>query len=268
MPELVEVERYRTLAEAALDRVILGVRSPDAWFLKGGVTASAFEAVLVGGRFTGARRIGKLLLLDVDGDAHDHRNGPVVGVRFGMTGSLLVDGEDPVGRLLYSSTRYDPAWDRWSVTFADGGRLVVHDPRRLGGVTLDPDVSHLGTDAASVSIAGLSRALAGSSAPIKARLLDQSRVAGIGNLIADEMLWRAGLSPLRPSSSLTPAEVRRLHRHLGHTLADLEERGGSHLGDLMEERHAGGVCPRDGTALRRSTVGGRTTWWCPAHQVG
>ena len=116
--------------------------------------------------------------------------------------------------------------------------------------------------------AGLGRALAGSSAPLKACLLDQSRVAGIGNLIADEVLWRAGLSPLRPAASLTPAEVRRLHRHLGGTLADLTGRGGSHLGDLMDERHRGGVCPKDGNPLSRSTVGGRTTWWCPTHQVG
>ncbi len=216
--------------------------------------------MLIGRRLVGARRIGKLLLLDVDG-------GPVVGVRFGMTGSLFVDGIDAVGQLLYSSGRYDPAWDRWSVTFADGGRLVVHDPRRLGGVSLDPDVSRLGPDAASLGVAGLGRALAGSSAPLKARLLDQSRVAGVGNLIADEVLWRAGLSPLRPAGSLSPVEVRRLQRHLARTLSDLAERGGSHTGDLMDERHPGGRCPKDGTPLRRTTVGGRTSWWCPAHQV-
>ena len=262
MPELVEVERYRALAERALGRVIGAVESPDAWFLKGGVSPDVLRSVLTGRRFRAARRIGKLLLLDVE------PGGPVVGIRFGMTGSLLVDRADPVGRLLYSSTRYDPAWDRWCVRFSDGGRLVVHDPRRLGGVTLDPDLSHLGTDAASIGAAGLGRALAGSSAPLKARLLDQSRVAGIGNLIADEVLWRAGLSPLRSASSLTPAELRRLHRHLGRTLVDLGERGGSHLGDLMDERRPGGICPKDGTALVRATVGGRTTWWCPTHQVG
>ena len=136
-----------------------------------------------------ARRIGKLLLMDVD-------DGPVIGLRFGMTGSLLVDSHDAVGQLLYSPTRRDPSWDRWSVTFADGGELVVHDPRRLGGVSLDPDVSGLGPDAASVGTAALAAALSGSSAPLKARLLDQSRIAGIGNLIADEVLWRAGLGPL------------------------------------------------------------------------
>jgi len=261
MPELVEVERYRVLAEGALDRTISTVHSPDPWFLKGAATASILEGVLVGRTFTSARRIGKLLLLDVD-------DGPVVGVRFGMTGTLLVDGGDAVGRLLYSSTRRDPAWDRWAVGFTDGGRLVVHDPRRLGGVTLDPELTGLGPDAASVSPAELRTVLVGSSAPLKARLLDQSRVAGIGNLLADEMLWRAGLSPVRSAGSLSPAEVRRLHRHLVRTLSDLTERGGSHLGDLMPERHTGGVCPKDGAPLARATVGGRTSWWCPTHQVG
>ncbi len=151
------MERYRSLAEGALDRRVASVDSPDPWFIKGATSGPQLDSALVGRRFTGARRIGKLLLLDVD-------DGPVVGVRFGMTGSLLVDGDDPVGRLLYSATRHEPVWERWSVTFADGGRMVVHDPRRLGGVTLDPDVSHLGPDAASLGTAGLGRALAGSSA--------------------------------------------------------------------------------------------------------
>jgi len=92
-------------------------------------------------------------------------------------------------------------------------------------------------------------------------------VAGIGNLIADELLWRAALSPLRPSDSLNRNEIRRLHRHLGRTLADLMSAGGSHTGQLMDERHTGGRCPRDGTELTRSTVGGRTSWWCPDHQL-
>ena len=116
--------------------------------------------------------------------------------------------------------------------------------------------------------AALAAALRGSEAPLKARLLDQSRVAGVGNLIADEVLWRAGLSPLRPAGSLSPAEVRRLHRHLRRTLDDLIERGGSHLGDLMEERHPGGRCPRDGTELVRSTVGGRTSLVVPGTTSG
>ncbi len=94
--------------------------------------------------FTDARRIGKVLLLDVD-------EGPTVGIRFGMTGNLAVDGTTGVDELRNAPHRHDPAWDRWAVIFADGGSLVVPDPRRLGGVFLDPDVSRLGPDAATLT---------------------------------------------------------------------------------------------------------------------
>ncbi len=124
----------------------------------------------------------------------------------------------------------------------------------------------LGPDALGVSAAELRRALEHSAVAVKARLMDQHRLAGVGNLMADELLWRASLAPHRRSSSLTPAEHRRLHRHLTATVDELIRRGGSHLGDLMPERATGGRCPRDGTELVRSTVGGRTSWWCPHHQ--
>lgn len=259
MPELPEVERYRGAAEAALGRTIAAVDAPDEWYLKGGTTQDVLEGALVGRRLAAARRIGKVLLLDVD-------RGPTVGVRFGMTGSLVVDGSAAIERLRHTSAQAEPTFVRWSLRFADGGSLAVRDPRRLGGVTLDPDLSRLGPDALTVGPAGLAAQLAGSATALKARLLDQSRIAGIGNLIVDEVLWRAGLSPLRAAGSLSPAEARRLHRHLRATLDTLIERGGSHLGDLVEQRHPGGRCPRDGAALVRSEVGGRTTWWCPGHQ--
>jgi formamidopyrimidine-DNA glycosylase len=259
VPELPEVESYRRLAESALLRTVTSISTPDPWFLKGGADSRALGRSLLGHRFVSARRIGKLLLLEID-------SGPTLGIRFGMTGTLVVDGGAGVDRLLYAP-RHDPAWDRFAVGFDDGGSLVVRDPRRLGGVSLDPDVSELGPDAASITGSELAGALRGSTAPLKARLLDQSRVAGIGNLIADELLWRAGLSPLRPAGSITPNELRRLQRHLGRTIRDLTARGGSHRGDLMDERRSGGRCPRDGTELTRSTVGGRTSWWCPGHQV-
>lgn len=255
MPELPEVEAYRRLAERALGRLIVEVDAPDAWYLKGGADPS----VLVGRTFTAARRIGKLLLLDTDDD------GPTLGLRFGMTGRLVVDGTAGVDRLLYSSDRELGAWDRFAVRFEDGGDLRMRDPRRLGGVLLDPDEAALGPDAAAVTLGELRQCLAGSTAPLKARLMDQARLAGIGNLLADELLWRAGLSPARPAQSLTPAELRRLHRHVMGTVQALME-GGSHTGDLMAERRPGGVCPKDGTPLVRATVGGRTSYWCPHHQ--
>jgi formamidopyrimidine-DNA glycosylase len=177
-----------------------------------------------------------------------------------------VDERLGVERLAYSSDRYKPEWIRFAVDFADGGRLAVVDPRRLGGVFLDPDEEVLGPDAASVGLAALRAGLDDSRAPLKARLMDQARLAGVGNLIADEVLWRAGLDPRRQAGSLTPAETRRLHRHLRAVITDLVERGGSHLGDFLAARVPGGRCPRDDEPLARDHVGGRTTWWCPRHQ--
>ena len=120
MPELPEVEAYRRLAEErALGRAIAAVDAPDAWYLKGGLDATAVTEALLGRRLDAARRIGKLLLLDTsDG-------GPVAGLRFGMTGRLLVDDQDAVGELLYTSKADRPEWDRFSLRFADGGRLRI-----------------------------------------------------------------------------------------------------------------------------------------------
>jgi formamidopyrimidine-DNA glycosylase len=260
MPELPEVEAYRRIAERALSRTIADVDAPDAWFLKDGLDAGTVAGVLRGRSFGTARRIGKVLLLDTRDE------GPVLGLRFGMTGRLLVDGRAGVDHLIYASQREDARWDRFTVRFEDGGDLRLRDPRRLGGVFLDLDEAKLGTDVVELTPGGLREVLGTSIVALKARLMDQGRLAGVGNLTADEVLWRAGLDPRRPSGSLSPAEVRRLHRHLRRTVDDLVDRGGCHTGDLMVARQPGGTCPKDGTPLSRATVGGRTTWWCPNHQ--
>jgi formamidopyrimidine-DNA glycosylase len=171
-----------------------------------------------------------------------------------------------VNELQYASHRLDTGWDRFAIRFADDGDLRMNDPRRLGGVELDPDESKLGPDATVITYRELAHALDGSDAPLKARLMDQRRVAGLGNLLTDEVLWRARIDPTRTARSLTPAERRRLHQHLRTTVAQLASRGGSHMGDLQEARVRGGRCPRDGAELERRAVGGRTTYWCPVHQ--
>jgi formamidopyrimidine-DNA glycosylase len=259
VPEITEVESYRRLALSVRGRKVTSIATPDSWFLKEGATGPRLRRALVGHRVDDVRRIGKIVLIDMD-------SGDILGLRFGMTGTLLVDGKAGVERLIYSSQQFQHKWDRFTMRFEEGS-LVVHDPRRLGGVSLNPDISRLGPDAVSITAAQLGAALRGSKAPLKARLLDQARVAGIGNLIGDEVLWRAGLSPLRPAGSLTPTEVLRLHRTMSRTLTQLLDRGGSHLGELMDERHRDGRCPKDGTLLSRATIGGRTTYWCPKHQV-
>jgi formamidopyrimidine-DNA glycosylase len=260
VPELVEIEYYRRLAEQTVGRVVTAVDAPDAWFLKGGLDAKSLESAMTGRRITGTDRIGKLLLLETDG--------PTLGLRFGMTGRLLVDGGAGIDDLVYGSARDETSWDRVAFNFGDGGDLRIRDPRRLGGVTLDPDRSALGPDAWTITLPALRAALDSSTAPLKARLLDQARVAGVGNLIADEVLWRAGLDPARQAGSLDDTEVRRLHRVLRRTISDMVERGGSHTGRLQPHRVPGGRCPKDGTPLVRRTVGGRTTWSCPRHHVG
>ena len=257
VPELPEVEAYRQLAERVVGRVIVSAEVRDPRFARG-VVASVLEDALAGRRIESARRIGKLLVLDTDG--------PALGIRFGMTGRLVVDGVVGVDRLVYSSERGDPAWDRFRITFEPTGTLVVSDPRLLGGVTLDPDETKIGPDALTLTAQQLRLALVDSTAPLKARLMDQARIAGAGNLIADEVLWRASLDPARPAGSLSTADQRRLLRHLRSALSDMAARGGSHTGDLMPERHRGGHCPRDGVELERRTIGGRTTFSCPRHQ--
>jgi formamidopyrimidine-DNA glycosylase len=264
MPEMIEVEAYRDLAErAALGRRVSAVETPDQWYLKRGLVPAALQ-VLVGCQLSAARRRGKLLLLETRGP--DGTVGPVLGLRFGMSGRLVVDGAAGVSELGHSTNEPLARYDRFGLVFADGGHLRVRDPRRLGGVEIDPAEAGLGPDAASVTLAGLRAALDASRAPLKARLMDQSRLAGVGNLIADEVLWRASLSPRRPAGSLSAPELRRLHRHLRAAVTDLGTRGGSHTGDLMEQRRPEGTCPKDGRLLQRETVGGRTTWWCPWHQ--
>jgi formamidopyrimidine-DNA glycosylase len=160
-----------------------------------------------------------------------------------------------------------PEWDRFALGFTDGGVLRMQDPRRLGGVLLDPDEEALGPDALSLTLTQLRSALADSAAPLKARLMDQHRVAGLGNLLTDEILWRAGLDPNRPTRELDDGEVKRLHRQIRASLDRMWARGGSHTGDLQDARTRGGLCPKDGTPLLRRTIGGRTTYSCPLHQV-
>lgn len=258
MPEILEVERYREAAEPVVGRVIDEVRAPDAWFVKRG-DPDELRAVLPGRRVVGLRRIGKLLLVDTDG--------PVLGLRFGMTGRLLVDGAAPIDQLEYSSGRDLPEWHRFGLGFAPSGSLVVSDPRRLGGVELDPDESRLGVDALDATVEQLAAALAGSRAAVKARLMDQHHVAGLGNLLTDETLWRAGIDPARPASEVGGDDLVALHTAMREVLSELGERGGSHTGDLHLERTPGGRCPRDGAELVRRTIGGRTTWSCPHHQT-
>ena len=155
-----------------------------------------------------------------------------------MTGGLAIDGQEALDRLLYGPGVFGEQWVRARIFFEDGGFLLFHDPRRFGSLELAPDESKLGPDALSVTRAELAAALwvptgrATPPAPLKARLMDQDRLAGIGNLLADEILWRAGLDPQR-RDALSDEELRHLHKTLRATLRELGREGGSHMGDLQ-----------------------------------
>jgi formamidopyrimidine-DNA glycosylase len=259
MPELIEVEAYRRAAERVVGREIESVHAPDPWYLKRGLDEPGLAQALLGGTVSGTRRVGKLLLLDMV-------ERPTLGLRFGMTGRLIVDGEAAIDRLEYSSARDEPRWDRLTLSFSGGGVLIVRDPRRLGGVVLDPDEAALGIDVLDLDARKLDQLLKGSTVALKARLMDQRRLAGLGNLLTDEILWQAGLSPMRPASSLSVDERARLLEAIAVTVRLLDERGGSHTGELQPGRQPGSLCPACGEPLRRDRVGGRTTYWCPNRQ--
>jgi formamidopyrimidine-DNA glycosylase len=260
MPELIEVEQARALIEArALGRRIARVDAPDAWFLKRGLTPNGVKRALRDRELVAARRRGKLLLVDTD-------HGPVLGLHLGMSGRVLIDDAAAGDPLIYASNRDVPEWRRFGLRFADGGSMYLRDPRRLGAAELDPDEDRLGPDATTLTRAQLEAIVTRSRAPVKAVLMDQSRIAGLGNLLTDEVLWRAGVDPARIASTLSPEEITTLHRAIRTTVRVLARRGGSHTGDHMVARFPGGLCPRDGTPFVRRTVGGRTTYSCPLHQ--
>ena len=260
MPEIIEVEAARRLIEErALGREIASVFAPDAWFLKRGLTATALDTALPGRCLTTARRRGKLMLVDTDKGA-----GPILGLHLGMSGRVLVDDEAAGDPLIYASNRTVPAWHRFGLEFADGGTLFLRDPRRLGGVELDPDEERLGVDAFEITAAQLAAVVEASRAPIKAVLMNQARIAGLGNLLVDEILWRTGVDPARTAKTLDANDRRRLHRAIGSTLRLTTRRGGSHTGDLP--RIADEPCPKDGAPIVRRTIAGRTTFSCPEHQ--
>jgi formamidopyrimidine-DNA glycosylase len=259
VPEILEVEVARALLEArALNREIKSVYTPDAWFLKRGTTGESLVHALKGNAFTKARRRGKQIILDTTDP------NVKIGVHLGMSGRLLVDDEEAGDPLIYASNERMPEWHRFGVRYKDGGEFMVRDPRRLGAVVLDPDEERLGPDALTLTRKQFDAALGRRTAPIKAVLMDQQRIAGLGNLLVDEILWRAGINPARTVDSLAGDERTAIYKAIRTALRVLARRGGSHTGDMPRVLDA--PCPKDGAPIARAKVAGRTTYWCPAHQ--
>lgn len=260
MPEVLEVESYRQLAERVVGATI--VRGwADAYAAKKLTSPSAWARCVEGLTITATSRRGKLLLLET--------TGVTLGMRFGMTGVLLIDEDAGIDGLFYGPHTYKADWVRAGLEFDDGRRLLLHDPRRLARCEIDPDLSGLGPDALTLTrtqFAEVVRITRGDGPAIKARLLDQSVVAGVGNLLGDEILFRAGVDPRTPTGLLSTDDRNRLYKAFTVTMRTLQRRGGSHTGEHMEGRFPGGHCPLDGAAMLSATIGGRTTYWCSHHQ--
>jgi formamidopyrimidine-DNA glycosylase len=220
-------------------------------------------AALVGRRVKRVGRHGKHLWFELD-------RRPWPTFHFGMTGSFL----------LYDEPAKRPRFWRLEIVFAGGRRLAFSDPRRFGRIRLlqdpesEPPLSLLGPDPLlePPTVRDLAPLLARRRAPLKAVLLDQSVFAGVGNWVADEILYQARLLPTRPASSLTPGEVSRLRTALLSVLrravavrADSDRFPRTWLFHTRWGRRADATTAR-GEAIVHATVGGRTTAWVPTRQ--
>ncbi|MDG4822901.1 DNA-formamidopyrimidine glycosylase family protein [Asanoa sp. WMMD1127] len=265
MPELPEVENARSvIARAALDREIVDVDDHDTWVCRPHPPGQ-IRAALLGRRLTVAHRRGKSMWCETSGD------GPVLGIHLGMSGKIVVadpDGAEVDGGDYWERGRAagDYRYARFALMFADGGRLMLVDPRRLGRVRLDPPVELLGPDATEITPAQFRGMLGRGTAPVKARLLDQHAVAGIGNLLADDILWRAKVHPGKPVDELTADEVAALLRATRYAIRTSVAGGGVHTLPTLKLRGPEARCPRDGAAMAHGVYGGRTTWFCPVDQ--
>ena len=273
VPELPEVESARaTIERAALHRTVADVNDSDTWECRPH-SPGEIRTALKGRRLVAACRQGKALWCETSADGSDA--GPVLGLHLGMSGRILVTdaagtltegGDRVVGNAAEQADRR-PVWTRFTITFDDGGTLRLFDKRRLGRVRLDPDLTVLGPDAGRITPAVFRERVGRGTAPVKARLLDQSVLAGVGNLLADETLWQARVDPRRRVDTLGAEELAALHGSLRTAIRKAIRKGGVHTGTFVAHRRADGHCPRCGAALQRATVGGRTTWFCPREQV-
>lgn len=257
MPELPDVEGFRrVLARHAVGKPIRSVEVRDRGVLRG-ASAAQLARALRGRRFRRPERHGKWLIARTDGSA-------VLLFHFGMTGSLwwrrAGQRERPYDRIVFALGR---------------GELRYEDLRKLQGVRLARDeadvdriLSQLGPDALHVSKSRFDECLA-ARARLKPRLMDQAVIAGLGNLLVDEILWRARLNPMRKLERLRDAERKRLYQSMRRVLRQSLPTGRvpPHKTWLTGRRdRKDATCPRCGAKLARRRVGGRTTVWCPRCQ--
>jgi len=264
MPELPEVETSRReVHKAAFGRTIRKVNTVDDAIVYDGVSPDEVARALTKRRVLGSHRRGKHFWLELD-----QRPWPLF--HFGMTGWMHI----------YGAVKDRPAYWKIEIVLDDGARIALRDPRRLGRIRLRHDplnespINQLGFDplhdhpAWSFFREEMSRR----KAPIKAVLLDQTFSAGVGNWIADEVLYQSGIDPRRRADSLNDVEIKRLHRKLNAIIQHAVDVGAD---DVRFPRNwlfhyrwgkTKGAVDGGGRTIAFAQVGGRTTAWVPERQ--
>ena len=276
MPELPEVERGRRLAAAVADgRTIAKVRCADDRIVVADVAPRTLAKTLTGRRVLAVSRHGKQLWFELD-------RPPMPLFHFGMTGAFHVPGGDhlPLEAGIDPGTDWPPRFWKIELLFDDGGKLAMTSARRLGRIRLRDDppreapIAKLGFDPllALPNAKAFAALVAGRRVTLKGLLLDQSFAAGVGNWIADEVLYQAELDPRRRCDSLSSAEIRRLRAKLGHVIrtacrvnADKHRLPRSWLFHARWGKSTAATT-HDGEPIAHLTVAGRTTAWVPSRQ--
>ena len=269
MPELPEVEGYRQYLEATcLHQPIEAIDVEDTKLLT--TDPITLAEALRGVPFTGTRRVGKNLFIFTD------QPQVIVRMHFGMSGSLEY----------YHNSLDRPRHARVVFYFRSGFNLGFICPRKFERVGLVTDVDaflkskKIGKDALDLTVEDLTTALANRKSVIKSTLLDQSVAAGVGNWIADELLFQARIHPEKPANQLSSNEIEALHEAIQRVLLTAIEKEAryAHFPDSFliharawdtspyadAKQHL--LCPRCGAELEVRQVGGRTTYFCPICQ--
>jgi formamidopyrimidine-DNA glycosylase len=259
VPELPDVESYRRFFERhAEGRTVRRVIVPDPTIVRN-ADPEALDRALRGRRFEAPERIGKWLICWTDG--------PALLLHFGMTGFFAWSGDEP------ERHRHD----RVILELEGGGELRYRNMRKLGGAWLAHDrdeasriLGPIGPDALAVSRRDFLDRLGRRRGGVKAALMDQHLVAGVGNIVADEVLWQARLHPRTRIESMDDEQRRSLFSTMHAVLKEAVERYDyipRKRGWLSHVRgHRDAACPRCGTPLERITAAGRTTYFCPSCQ--
>ncbi|NMB20403.1 MAG: DNA-formamidopyrimidine glycosylase [Firmicutes bacterium] len=274
MPELPEVETVRrSLLPVVLEKSIEKVEIPYPRILQH-ITVQDFQAQLLGRRFLDLIRRGKYLIFDLEGELE-------LVAHLRMTGRLIYYSDSAIGRAKHTSAIF---------SFGSLGELRFEDVRKFGTLDLVKEgeydqikgLKELGVEPLSKEFTWqlLAEMTKDRSAKIKGLLLDQSKIAGLGNIYVDESLFLAKIHPERTAQSLKQAEIKRLHRAIQEVLAEAIEGQGTTLRDyrtgygregsfqnkLQIYGKKGEKCPRCGVDLEHKKVAGRTSHYCPACQ--